>query len=414
MLSPYRQTSFEPSEELEPSRIKCTPVPEHILHELLSEQFQSSFRSLMVSRGYVCRDDADGILTFVINPELATEASSHTDPAKLYDICNLFDKRGIISVDPRHIVNKGGSTILTCASIQLIEPVIQSGEPPLPFPIFAAQPVIRSQFMKNIQPGYLSAFVNLGTMQANIQPQEHFDIAEKWLDVLFELGLRGENLSFKLLPKSERAWGRTHLHFLSVTVSHLALEIGEFNFLYGYNQAGILTVSDCGFGLERIRWCVSQQSDFFEEALGPKLPDYRDPILLDNLRALVLLAGHQVQPSNKDEGYRFRRYSKELVARHYASDRLPLEPLVESFYEEWSRWTVLPASLEDVQTNIKQENKRNIQRLILIELEERGKALDININLAKDRFLSGLLNSGVSAPDIRRLEEKYSGEWSQW
>ena len=165
-------------------------------------------------------------------------------------------------------------------------------------------------------------------------------------------------------------------------------------------KIGIDTMSDVGFGLERIRWCVNQGSyyDLYSDSssLSPMVKSY--------ISVLSLLAVNSVKPSNKNSGYRARQFSKKLanVLDGNEFSNLEKQYLMESI-RYWKDWQEMDKDI-DVEVIIN-EYTRNCNRLIINKLIEYGynNLSGININVSREELKKRLLSAGVEAKKVKKI-----------
>lgn len=159
-------------------------------------------------------------------------------------------------------------------------------------------------------------------------------------------------------------------------------------------------MSDVGFGLERIRWCMSNKSyfDIYSESneLSPEIKAY--------LSAISLLAINNILPSNKNTGYRVRQFSKKVAILLNGRSFNESENLyLDECLTYWKDWQEKNTSIDiDI---IKKEYIRNCNRYIINLLTKDGyKNLNgININISREEMNKRLISSGVESDKIKKL-----------
>ncbi len=268
--------------------------------------------------------------------------------------------------------------------------------------IYIAQPVLRTQYLENIEEGSSVAFTNITTATFNSSEKEHFNMIKDWYELFFEIGLEKKYISTKT-DMYETKWN--DLSLLGKRIFHYydGLEIGDTTFFTKIKKdnknINIETMSDLGFGLERLRWKINKKSyyDLFSEF------DNIDIKIKAYLSALALLAVNDIKPSNKNAGYRVRLLSKKII-NILNGRNLNIQELkyLEECITYWNLWQVKNFNNK---TLILNELTRNGNRYILDLLCNEGyKNLSgININISRDEFKKRILSSGVSQEKIKKL-----------
>lgn len=312
----------------------------------------------------------------------------------------FFNEEGFTVALPKPIVNKGGTTFFTCAGVQVLDDVIYR-EADIDVPLFVAQPVIRSQFAGQTKDGTTTSFVNVCTEAVNQPVASHFASLECWIKFLTHLGFEKEEFVF--YPDfDEPKWGNKKFKCHMVRVRYQKLSIGDAMFLYDVPQdsRGSLVVSDIGFGLERLKWVLkggNYRSVLFPGADLEKIPF---PVL-DYCRTLALFAGSGVVPSNSDEGYRFRQFSKKLMVQTKGM-KFDLEGLFGISFSEWGKWISLE-EIEKARSSFMRENTRNFNGLLIGRLKGRFPDINIDINRPTEELIK--LLRGTSVRDDRNYLE---------
>ena len=159
-------------------------------------------------------------------------------------------------------------------------------------------------------------------------------------------------------------------------------------------------MSDVGFGLERIRWCINNESYFNlysdSKEILPEIKAY--------LSVIALLMVNGVKPSNKNSGYRARLFSKRLVN---LLDGIELTGTLQNYLYEciryWKDWQEINKKVDiDI---IQNEYTRNCNRYIIEKLKSEGynNISGININISREELKRRLASSGVEKEKIKKL-----------
>lgn len=322
---------------------------------------------------------------------------------------NHFKKRGFSVNAPIPLINKNGTTLFVCAGVQVLDSVIHN-ETPIPSePIYVAQPVLRTQFIDIISEGTSTSFINASTCQLNIGRNEHYQYLQTWIDLFIDLGLNKDDFSFKTKPY-EQQWGDKTVKSEKMFIVYDGLEIGDASYVQDLPQQTRpnLTLSDIGFGLERVKWILQGGSYFDVLGNGRVSKSVTGEIAVCS-HTLALLAGEGLKPSNKEQGYRFRLFSKKLVASALGEHPGSQEQS-NSYYKYWEKWTKLVSPQDQSMQSVAQENTRNFNRILLDRLCERCPDVGLDINQPTATIIKRLKGTSVDPDYLTKVlgELKYS------
>lgn len=310
---------------------------------------------------------------------------------------DYFEKQGFESYPAKSILNENGTTLFTSAGVQILDDcVLRNTEVPANT-LIVSQPSLRTQYIDSIGEGNSLSFVNICTETANATPEDHFANLDRWLGFVSKLGLYAGDITLhkrKLVQK----WGTITVQSEIVAVFYKGLEIGDGNYNYGFDPKpiNIKTISDFGFGLERLVWILHKGSYF--DSVGPLSESLRGNNNIQELtKTLTLLAASGLEPSNRDKGYRFRLFTKKLVKSTFPK-YLQLSHLASHYHEYWKRLVHLPVQKEVSATKIQNEYDRNYNQKINLEL-----SINIDSNCSTEDFLLKLLKSGINRDIVTRL-----------
>jgi len=319
-----------------------------------------------------------------------------------HELKKYFIDRGYNCIKPYQIVNNNDTVFLT-AGIQPILSDFRSFKIENEKKIYLSQPVIRTQFANSISEGSSIAFVNSTSAGFNISEEEHNNLVNDWIELFYELGMKSDNIESKS-KNYERKWGDLTVSGKKRFYYYGNIEIGDTTFFTKVTKEGenigIDTMSDVGFGLERIRWCLNNESYFNLYSDSSEIPIE----IKAYLSVLALLIINDVKPSNKNSGYRARLFSKKLVN---LLDGIELTKNIENYLLEcikyWKEWQEINKEVDiDI---IKNEYIRNCNRYIIDKLINEGysNVSGININITREELKKRLYNSGVEIEKIKRL-----------
>lgn len=268
--------------------------------------------------------------------------------------------------------------------------------------IYLPQPVIRTQYSENIEEGSSIAFTNVTTATFNNSEEEHFKMVNDWYEFLSEIGMKKSNISTQS-DIYETKWDDLDLYGKRTFHYYDGLEIGDTTFFPKITKDGkkisVETMSDLGFGLERLRWKINNKSyyDLYNsfDNVNLKVKAY--------LSALALLAVNDVKPSNKNAGYRVRLFSKKLInilkGRNLNTQELKY---LEECIMYWKLWQEKDCDNKEIIIN---ELTRNGNRYFLDLLSDEGyeNLSGININISREEFNKRICSSGVPEERVKKL-----------
>ncbi len=318
---------------------------------------------------------------------------------------NYFAQSNFQVLTPIPLINRGGSTLFTCAGVQVLDNVIHD-EIAIPSkPVYIAQPGLRTQFIDSIGEGTSTSFINISTCQVNINQQDHFKHLQTWIDLFKLLGLEESNLYFKTKPY-EQQWGDKVVKSEKIFVVYDGLEIGDASFMSDIPQKTRpnISLSDIGFGLERIKWIL--QGGSYSDVLGEgRISKDLDPITVACSHTLSLLAGEGLKPSNKEHGYRFRLFSKKLVNQTLGAHTLSTNQ-VRSYFEYWEKWMTLSTTEDEAIKLISTENMRNFNRILIDKLSEKFPDVGLDINQTTPVLIKRLKGTSVDPEYLTNVLEE--------
>ena len=309
-------------------------------------------------------------------------------------------------INPYPLVNKNKDTIFINSGIQPI--FHRSLESRIFFNknIFISQPVIRTQYVDYLAELYSLAFVNCTSATINGTEENHRKMINHWLELFYSLNLKPENFTSK--DKTYiRDWGNYAVYGSKTFYYYDDLEIGDTTFFTSIknkddNSIPFETMSDLGFGLERIRWLLNKENSYYD--INTNNVD-----ILPNIKALIsaiaLLVVNKIKPANKEAGYRIRHFSKLIVTKY----GLHITPILEKYLNEcinyWTSWQKVNVDFKNCMETALKEIARNGNRFLLDSLSELGyeNIQGININVERNEFVKRLISSGVKKDNIQKI-----------
>ncbi len=317
---------------------------------------------------------------------------------------DFFLQNNYIFVDPHEIKNND-DTVFISAGIQPLLKKYRNNLLPSNKEIFIPQPVIRTQYINSLNEGSSLAFVNITSSAINITEEKYIKMVSDWYEFLNCVGLKKSNISTHA-DYYKDTWGDINLEGKRTFYYYNNVEIGDTTFFTKISDDSkkILfdTMCDLGFGLERIRWLYTLKSyyDLYSDSsfLSSKIKAL--------ISALALLNVNNIQPSNKNAGYRVRQFSKKIVeylqGRDFDERELTYIRECISYWQDWQHM-----STGNIQS-ILNENIRNGNRYIINALIDLGykNLANININIPREELFSRLSSAGVESEIIRKIERK--------
>lgn len=245
---------------------------------------------------------------------------------------SFFDGKNYANLPSSSIINPKKDTLFIGAGLQTIINMHSSGKD-VNGMRYITQPCLRVNAIEKVgvKDGYSTSFVNICTEQLNASGEEHLQHLENWFNFLSKNGLYIGHLRLV----EDHSWeGGKDLEGNSLLIYYSDLQIGDAVFVR--SKTGGLTISDIGFGLERLCWAVNK-TDSYYESIGPYYELKKNGILsLDLLRSLSLMTLNGVEPSNHNEGYRFKQFIKR-----YAENSSEINPsyLINFYSDFWKKFT---------------------------------------------------------------------------
>ncbi|MDD2495417.1 MAG: hypothetical protein PHD15_07300 [Clostridia bacterium] len=320
------------------------------------------------------------------------------------ELKKYFIERGYNCIPPYQIANNNDTVFLT-AGIQPLLSDYRIGK----FnsdkynKLYLSQPVIRTQYINGIKEGFSIAFINSTSAGFNISEEEHNKLVNDWIELFYLIGMTTDNIS-TISKDYVRDWGDLIVCGKKIFYYYNNIELGDTTFFDRIQRngksIGIDSMSDVGFGLERIRWCINNKSyyDIYSDSkqLDVEVKAY--------LSAIALLTVNNIVPTNKNSGYRARQFSKKLAVllngKKFSEEESKYLDECMLYWNDWQE------KKEPSDMNIiKQEYVRNCNRFIIDKLIDEGyKNLNgININISREEMAKRLISSGVEKDNVKKL-----------
>jgi len=311
---------------------------------------------------------------------------------------NFFQKKKYDIIQAQSVLQKNGTTLFTSAGVQILDDYIFNEKELVSEKMFVIQPVIRTQFINEVADGISTSFINISTEKLNPTMTEHFSSIKDWLSLLSDLGINKKDLDI-FDRKGDPSWGGKKFKNNIMMFFYKGLEIGDAIYAYDISQSNreSISFSDIGFGIERLKWSLGNDNYFdykYDNSLRPKVFDY--------CKTLALLSGSNLEPSNNNQGYRFRQFSKRLQ-QEFPGKVDSTKNILMYYYDFWSKWVNLEKGPKESLEIIEKENERNFNRILLDKLSEKYNDVGIDINLSTEEVLKLLKGTSVEEDYLNKL-----------
>lgn len=212
----------------------------------------------------------------------------------------------------------GMNTDLVSAGVQIFSDALLSGgstdQKGIKF--FVAQPCVRLSSLKSqedsISPDMSTSFVNICTESLGVSIDDHIKSVDDWISVLSNSGLHARKMNL-IVKDREEDWGAGKFLMHQIFFVYDSVEIGDANFTFALPNCENLSMSDIGFGLERVCWVINGLSEYSHTFSN--LESSSDYQLQDTCRTIALLLLSKVNPSSRGAGGRLRWLIKRAMLK---------------------------------------------------------------------------------------------------
>ena len=246
-----------------------------------------------------------------------------------------FRSAGFDSVSPQNVANLDGQTDLVIAGVQMFDGIIHHNQTIRSDKVFVSQPCVRMQFQPHVESreGTSTSFVNVCTEQMGTDFSEHLQSVDHWCTILSKLGLHMNNFVI-VMRTSVNDWGTGKFSAIELFFSYGGLELGDAAYLLiPQENRPAISISDIGFGLERIAWAVNKTNSYFDTLTPWTAGGARE--MFDSCRTIALLALCGIQAANKGPGLQFRRFAKVLSEKYYGAD---VYSTIAYYFDYWAKF----------------------------------------------------------------------------
>jgi len=306
-------------------------------------------------------------------------------PAQINDkIKNYFVATGLDVNVPQNIANLHGKTDLIVAGVQIFDSIIHQNLPVKKGNMFIAQPCVRMKFQPQVakSEGTSTSFINICTEEMEGTFDDHLCNIDHWLTILSKLGLHMNNFTI-VLRTSTKNWGTGEFVALEIFFSYGGLELGDASyFSIPQTTRSAISISDIGFGLERITWAVNKIDSYYDLLSPWTILSTKE--IFDSCRTVTLLAINGVRASNKGPGLQLRRLAKIISSKSYNED---IYYLFRYYFDYWSNFIQPSKDIEEVIQILRLE----IERFINLSISKTYK-LPVPRVETTEEYLNRLVN----------------------
>lgn len=320
-------------------------------------------------------------------------------------VMDFFKQKKYNCLKPYHIINNN-DTVFISAGIQPIIKGYREEKIDVYDKIFLPQPVIRTQYLNSVDEGSSIAFINVTSSGFNISEEQYNLMIKDWYEFFDAAGISSNKIT-TVSDLYEDTWGDLAVSGMRKFHYYNDVEIGDTTFFTkitkGNKNINIDSMSDLGFGLERLRWVSGDKSYFDLYSDAKKISSN----IKAHLSVIALLAVNNVKPSNKNSGYRARLFSKRLVSlldgRNFNDEE---NRYLDECIKYWLEWQHNNASFD--KNIILTEYTRNGNRFIIDELINEGYSnlSGININVSRHELGQKLISAGVNKDKVKQIVRK--------
>lgn len=246
-------------------------------------------------------------------------------PSKKKDIYQLhglireiMTANNINEVGPLNIKSYNGKTDLIGAGVQIINPILFEKRPYTNDAVFIAQPSVRTQYLNKISglEGVSTSFINIATVSIGSTLESHLEKLDLWMESISKVGLYMGHMNLILRNKENLDWGTGKFSSIEIFFNYAGLEIGDASFFeINTEYNGIISISDIGFGLERILWAHSKTDSYLTSLVPISSHSHGDDDLKDLIRTAVLFKINLVPLENKGAGLYLKKIYKKIIKK---------------------------------------------------------------------------------------------------
>lgn len=316
---------------------------------------------------------------------------------------DFFLKKGYQKRQSREIIRpNGSSTFFITSGIQSFEENLLKGSQLDEIDSLFVQPVIRTNYMGNVEAGSVSSFVNPSTIRFNCSSDQYVEDLDSWMTFLSKSGLYLGDFIFKLKNKkiannSQNYWKKNEGFVVSFFYGGLSL--GDAGYCLAPNKQK--PFEDIGFGLERLLWARNKTFSFKEIVGVFPYSFYQDIKDIDTFRTLSLMAMFDIE-KNKNAYNQFKKYLSRINFPCF-----DIEAHINAYYKFWNQFINPQKIKQDVIQYLTNEINeiRNISLLEELGIKNTPKKLRNATFQDQDSFFRELVR--LYPETILSLRELY-------
>lgn len=234
------------------------------------------------------------------------------NPKKLTEVNNLLTKTlnkfGHVTHSALLMNDKSINTDLVSAGVQILSSAFNGDASEVAGKSYVvSQPCMRLNILNKVDeelaPDVATSFVNVCTESLGRGHEEHLQSIDHWITALSKIGLHADSMRLVVRDKVEN-WGLGEFHSHQLFFVYKGVEIGDAGFAGSFPSNPVTTLSDIGFGLERLTWVVNSFPEFMTSYTSDGLGSRKD--FQDTCRSISLLLTNGVEPTGRGAGGNLR------------------------------------------------------------------------------------------------------------
>lgn len=223
-----------------------------------------------------------------------------------------------------------------------------------------AQPCVRTSKQDSMTSTSLS-FVNICTESIRAGIEQHMQMIDAWLTFLSSLAIHMNHIRLVTRIKNED-WGFGNFSSVQIFFLYFGEELGEASYVDSIPHSDGTSLSDIGFGLERLTWGANKfQCDYFDLIGSPALKASERG--QDTARTIALLLISGIIPGGSGARGNLRKIIKSSLASCSGIE------LIESVTHFVSFWKLFYAEIPDL-SHIREVLQKEIDREKIQKLKE--------------------------------------------
>lgn len=259
-------------------------------------------------------------------------------------LADLLGPDTSVLIQPLNIANKHGSTDAAIAGVQIFDKDFIHANAIVDVRRICAvvsQASVRNYSDHvNLEAASSSAFINLCIERCLTTLNEHLESIDHMLTALSKVGISANDITIRYREKV-RDWGNGSFTARELFFIHKGLELGDAMFAWMPTKSGnSITISDVGFGLERIVFALNDTRYYYDNLVPPlsNFDQFRtgDSLyVIDDIRTAVLMIMNGIKPGARGVNSRLRRHIKTIAKVYNGGSLQRFESYVLFFFEQW-------------------------------------------------------------------------------